>query len=88
LQRIERAPTALELFAHGAHDAPGTFEATCGNGIDTEFIQTTIARTRWAATGAFVAVKTRASHPPLIGRGLRTKLLSLLHCCADANLRS
>ena len=22
LQRIERAPTALELFAHGAHDAP------------------------------------------------------------------
>src|SRR5262249_44335799 len=93
LQRIERAPTALELFAHGAHDAPGTFEignpglkietansvelgllrfqgdfpfdakayctsynivifrqatgilcgasfATCGNGIDTEFIQT------------------------------------------------
>src|SRR5262249_59920664 len=26
LQRIERAPTALELFAHGAHDAPGTFE--------------------------------------------------------------
>jgi iron complex outermembrane recepter protein len=93
VQRIERAPTALELFAHGAHDAPGTFEignpslkietansaelglqrfqgdfrfdakiyytyynnfifrqatgilcgatfATCGNGIDTEFIQT------------------------------------------------
>jgi len=93
LQRIERAPTALELFAHGAHDAPGTFEignpalkietansaelglqrfqgdfrfdakiyytyynnfifrqatgilcgatfATCGNGIDTAFIQT------------------------------------------------
>src|SRR5215468_9556490 len=93
LQRIERAPTALELFAHGSHDAPGTFEignpalkietansaelglqrfqgdfrfdakiyytyynnfifrratgilcgatfATCGNGIDTEFIQT------------------------------------------------
>jgi iron complex outermembrane receptor protein len=26
LQRIERAPTALELLAHGAHDAPGTFE--------------------------------------------------------------
>src|SRR5438874_13715471 len=26
LQRIERAPTVLELFAHGAHDAPGTFE--------------------------------------------------------------
>src|SRR5215831_16523068 len=26
LQRIERAPTALELFAHGSHDAPGTFE--------------------------------------------------------------
>ena len=26
VQRIERAPTALELFAHGAHDAPGTFE--------------------------------------------------------------
>jgi iron complex outermembrane receptor protein len=26
LQRIQRAPTALELFAHGAHDAPGTFE--------------------------------------------------------------
>src|SRR5258706_5513366 len=26
LQRIERAPTALELFAHGAHDAPGTFD--------------------------------------------------------------
>ena len=93
VQRIERAPTALELFAHGAHDAPGTFEigdptlkietantaelglkringafrfdgkiyytkydnfifrqatgilcgdafATCGNGVDTEFIQT------------------------------------------------
>jgi iron complex outermembrane receptor protein len=93
LQRIERAPTALELFAHGAHDATGTFDignptlkietansaelgllrfqgdfrfdakvyytyynnfivrqatgilcgatfATCGNGIDTEFIQT------------------------------------------------
>jgi iron complex outermembrane recepter protein len=93
VQRIERAPTALELFAHGAHDAPGTFEignpslkietansaelglqrfqgdfrfdakiyytyynnfifrqatgilcgatfATCGNGIDTAFIQT------------------------------------------------
>jgi len=93
LQRIERAPTALELFAHGSHDAPGTFEignpalkietansaelglqrfqgdfrfdakvfytyynnfifrqatgilcgasfATCGNGIDTAFIQT------------------------------------------------
>src|SRR5215468_9066473 len=93
VQRIERAPTALELFAHGSHDAPGTFEignpalkietansaelglqrfqgdfrfdakiyytyynnfifrratgilcgatfATCGNGIDTEFIQT------------------------------------------------
>ncbi|TMK00313.1 MAG: TonB-dependent receptor, partial [Alphaproteobacteria bacterium] len=93
LQRIERAPTALELFAHGSHDAPGTFEignsnlkietgntaelglqriqgdfrfdakayytyynnfifrqatgilcgatfATCGNGVDTGFIQT------------------------------------------------
>jgi iron complex outermembrane receptor protein len=93
VQRMERAPTALELFAHGAHDAPGTFEignpslkietansaelglqrfqgdfrfdakiyytyynnfifrqatgilcgatfATCGNGIDTAFIQT------------------------------------------------
>jgi iron complex outermembrane recepter protein len=93
VQRIERAPTALELFAHGAHDATGTFDignpalkietansaelglqrfqgdfrfdakiyytyynnfifrqatgilcgasfATCGNGIDTEFIQT------------------------------------------------
>src|SRR4051812_23643330 len=26
VQRIERAPTALELFAHGAHDAPGIFE--------------------------------------------------------------
>ena len=26
VQRIERAPTALELFAHGAHDSPGTFE--------------------------------------------------------------
>jgi iron complex outermembrane receptor protein len=26
LQRIQRSPTALELFAHGAHDAPGTFE--------------------------------------------------------------
>src|SRR4029077_8337957 len=26
VQRIERAPSALELFAHGAHDAPGTFE--------------------------------------------------------------
>ena len=26
VQRIERAPTALELFAHGAHDAPGTFD--------------------------------------------------------------
>jgi iron complex outermembrane recepter protein len=26
LQRIQRAPTALELFAHGSHDAPGTFE--------------------------------------------------------------
>jgi iron complex outermembrane receptor protein len=26
LQRIQRAPTVLELFAHGAHDAPGTFE--------------------------------------------------------------
>src|SRR5262245_44588836 len=93
VQRIQRAPTALELFAHGAHDATGTFDigdpslkietansaelglqrfqgdfrfdakiyytyynnfifrqatgilcgasfATCGNGIDTEFIQT------------------------------------------------
>jgi iron complex outermembrane receptor protein len=26
LQRIQRAPSALELFAHGAHDAPGTFD--------------------------------------------------------------
>jgi iron complex outermembrane receptor protein len=26
LQRVQRAPTSLELFAHGAHDAPGTFE--------------------------------------------------------------
>src|SRR6266849_592200 len=26
VQRVQRAPTALELFAHGAHDAPGTFE--------------------------------------------------------------
>ena len=26
LQRNQRAPRALELFAHGAHDAPGTFE--------------------------------------------------------------
>jgi iron complex outermembrane receptor protein len=26
LQRIQRAPTDLELFAHGSHDAPGTFE--------------------------------------------------------------
>jgi iron complex outermembrane receptor protein len=26
VQRIQRSPTALELFAHGAHDAPGTFE--------------------------------------------------------------
>ena len=26
LQRIQRAPTVLELFAHGAHDAPGPFE--------------------------------------------------------------
>ena len=93
VQRIQRAPTALELFAHGAHDASGTFDigdpglkietantaelglkrtegafrfdgkiyytrydnfifrqatgilcgdafATCGNGVDTEFIQT------------------------------------------------
>src|SRR6266566_2462396 len=93
VQRIQRAPTALELFAHGAHAATGTFDigdptlkketahtaemgllrfqgdfrfdakiyytyyndfifrqatgilcgatfATCGNGIDTEFIQT------------------------------------------------
>jgi iron complex outermembrane receptor protein len=93
VQRIERAPTSLELFAHGSHDAPGTFEignpalkietansaelglqrfqgdfrfdakiyytyynnfifrqatgilcgatfATCGNGVDTGFIQT------------------------------------------------
>jgi len=48
----------------------------------------TIARTRSAAT-ALVAVKTRASHPPLIGRGLRTKLfLPLLHSCAGGNLRS
>src|SRR5262245_13790674 len=94
VSRIQRAPTSLELFAHGAHDATGTFDigdptlrietansaelglkridgafrfdgkvyytyynnfifrqatgilcgtefATCGNGIDTEFIQTT-----------------------------------------------
>jgi iron complex outermembrane receptor protein len=93
VSRIQRAPTALELFAHGAHDASGTFDigdpnlkietansaelglkrfdgafrfdgkvyytyysnfifrqatgilcgtefSTCGNGIDTEFIQT------------------------------------------------
>jgi iron complex outermembrane receptor protein len=26
VSRIQRAPTALELFAHGSHDAPGTFE--------------------------------------------------------------
>ena len=26
VQRIQRAPTALELFAHGAHDASGTFD--------------------------------------------------------------
>src|SRR5256884_1064539 len=26
IQRIQRAPSALELFAHGAHDAPGTFD--------------------------------------------------------------
>jgi iron complex outermembrane receptor protein len=26
VQRIQRAPSALELFAHGAHDAPGTFD--------------------------------------------------------------
>ncbi len=26
VSRIQRAPTVLELFAHGAHDAPGTFE--------------------------------------------------------------
>jgi iron complex outermembrane receptor protein len=26
VQRIQRAPTALELFAHGSHDAPATFE--------------------------------------------------------------
>ncbi|MFL6795784.1 MAG: TonB-dependent receptor domain-containing protein [Xanthobacteraceae bacterium] len=26
VQRIQRSPAALELFAHGAHDAPGTFE--------------------------------------------------------------
>jgi iron complex outermembrane receptor protein len=26
VQRIQRAPTALELFAHGAHDATGTFD--------------------------------------------------------------
>ena len=26
VQSIERAPTALELFAHGSHDAPGTFD--------------------------------------------------------------
>ena len=26
VQRIERAPTALELFAHGSHDLPATFE--------------------------------------------------------------
>src|SRR5262249_58649847 len=47
----------------------------------------TIARTRSAETGVFVAVKTRASHPPVIGRGLRTNLLSHLHCCAEAKLR-
>jgi iron complex outermembrane recepter protein len=93
VQRIQRAPSALELFAHGAHDAPVTFEigdptlkkesansaelglrrfqgdfrfdakvyytyyndfifrqatgilcgntfSTCGNGVDTAFIQT------------------------------------------------
>jgi iron complex outermembrane receptor protein len=26
IQRIQRAPSALELFAHGPHDAPGTFD--------------------------------------------------------------
>ena len=26
VQRVQRAPTALELFAHGAHDASGTFD--------------------------------------------------------------
>src|SRR5262249_54895233 len=26
IQRIQRAPSALELFAHASHDAPGTFE--------------------------------------------------------------
>src|SRR5262245_37213765 len=26
VQRIQRAPTALELFAHGAHDSTGTFD--------------------------------------------------------------
>ncbi len=26
VQRIQRAPSALELFAHGAHDASGTFD--------------------------------------------------------------
>ena len=31
LQRIQRAPTALELFAHGAHDAPGTFEISASS---------------------------------------------------------
>src|SRR4029450_11212278 len=39
VQRIERAPTALELFAHGAHDAPGTFEI--GNpGLNVETANT------------------------------------------------
>jgi iron complex outermembrane receptor protein len=26
VQRIQRAPSALELFSHGAHDASGTFD--------------------------------------------------------------
>lgn len=50
-QYVERAPTAPELFAHGAHDASGTFE------IGDPNLKTEIARTVEVAlrrkTGAF-----------------------------------
>ena len=58
LQRIERAPTALELFAHGAHDASGTFDIG-DPGLKIEIAQT-----------AEVGLKRTAGRFPLRRQGV------------------
>jgi iron complex outermembrane recepter protein len=69
VQRVQRAPSALELFAHGAHDASGTFDI----GDPTLKIET--------ANSVELGLQALAGRLPLRWQGL-LHLLQQLHLSA------